>query len=400
METPFSRAHRRTFNQFFNPRVVRDYYPLQRIRSLSLVKKLTSSPEDFFNHVHQKCIQSYTGSLVLEIAYGYTLSSNYDPYVKLAYDANEGLTAAGVPGAFLVDFVPILRFIPGWFPGATFKHKAKHWAKCSDELVNRPWEWLKEQMEYGTAAPSFFTRHLERAQTSVVAASSSGSAEGENSTQAEEVIKNTAAVAYQTGAETTTSALLSFILAMALHPEFQTAAQAEIDALFGPEGENGKLPDFDDKDKKRLPYIEAVLKEVLRWNPVGPLSVAHRSVEDDVYDGYFIPGGTTVIPNSWAVLHSEDLYGPNPMSFDPGRFTRGEVKLDPENVAFGYGRRACLGRHFALNTLWISMVYILSTFDIKKPLDSDGKEVEPEIRYGTGLVWFVYSLDNLALVQS
>ena len=55
---------------------------------------------------------------------------------------------------------------------------------------------------------------------------------------------------------------------MALYPEVQKKAQAEIDAVVGP----NRLPDF--QDRPSLPYINAVLKESLRWNLVAPLGKA------------------------------------------------------------------------------------------------------------------------------
>jgi cytochrome P450 len=54
---------------------------------------------------------------------------------------------------------------------------------------------------------------------------------------------------------------------MTLYPEVQRKAQAEIDSVVG----NSRLPDYSDQDA--LPYIQAVLKEVLRWHPVTPLSM-------------------------------------------------------------------------------------------------------------------------------
>ena len=57
----------------------------------------------------------------------------------------------------------------------------------------------------------------------------------------------------------------SFFLAMSLYPEVQARAQAEVDQVVGP----SRLPSWDDHDS--LPYLEALLKEVLRWNPVTPL---------------------------------------------------------------------------------------------------------------------------------
>jgi len=56
-----------------------------------------------------------------------------------------------------------------------------------------------------------------------------------------------------------------FLLAMVLNPEVQAIAQAEIDRVVGKD----RLPDFN--DRPALPYVEALLRETLRWNPVVPL---------------------------------------------------------------------------------------------------------------------------------
>jgi aflatoxin B synthase len=63
----------------------------------------------------------------------------------------------------------------------------------------------------------------------------------------------------------TVSAISSFFLAMALYPDAQQKAREELDKVIGP----SSLPRFSDREK--LPYIEALIKEVYRWNPVGPL---------------------------------------------------------------------------------------------------------------------------------
>lgn len=83
---------------------------------------------------------------------------------------------------------------------------------------------------------------------------------------------------------------------MALYPDVQKRAQAELDAVVGP----GRLPDHSDTDA--LVYINAVIKETLRWHVVLPLGVPHRTLEDDEVNGYFIPAGTTIIANVWYAL--------------------------------------------------------------------------------------------------
>ncbi len=123
----------------------------------------------------------------------------------------------------------------------------------------------------------------------------------------------------------TVSVVLSAMLAFLLYPEVQAKAQAELDAVVGPT----RLPNFD--DRPQLPYLEAILSEALRWNPVSPMGIhfhamnvnsahrfvgiAHRSVQEDVYRGYYIPAGmsrssflicsclspigATIIGNAW-----------------------------------------------------------------------------------------------------
>lgn len=72
---------------------------------------------------------------------------------------------------------------------------------------------------------------------------------------------------------------------MALHPEIQKRAQLEIDSVIG----THRLPEFEDRPS--LPFIEALFREVMRFRPVLPLGVAHAAIEDDIYEGYFIPKG-------------------------------------------------------------------------------------------------------------
>ena len=83
--------------------------------------------------------------------------------------------------------------------------------------------------------------------------------------------------------------------AMASHPQVQRRAQAEIDAIVGP----NRLPTLD--DKPLLPYTAALIKECLRWRNVTPLGFPHTVREDDEYKGYFIPKGSTILPITWQV---------------------------------------------------------------------------------------------------
>lgn len=91
----------------------------------------------------------------------------------------------------------------------------------------------------------------------------------------------------------TVSSIETFFLAMTLFPKVQCKAQEEIDRVLGP----GRLPTV--ADRTRLPYINAIVKEVLRWHPVAPMGIPHMSVEDDIWEGFYIPKSSLIMPNIW-----------------------------------------------------------------------------------------------------
>lgn len=107
----------------------------------------------------------------------------------------------------------------------------------------------------------------------------------------ETALKKTATTAMIGAYDTTISTLMAFALAMVSYPDVQRRAQAEINSVIGKD----RLPTFE--DRASLPYVESILRETLGWQPIGPLGIPHATSSDDIYDGYFIPKGTTVICN-------------------------------------------------------------------------------------------------------
>jgi cytochrome P450 len=89
------------------------------------------------------------------------------------------------------------------------------------------------------------------------------------------------------------SALHAFFLFMTQNPEVQARAQAEIDQVTGGE----RLPTYDDRE--RLPYVAALVKEVLRCAAIVPQGGARQIQADDFYEGYLIPKGSIVLANVW-----------------------------------------------------------------------------------------------------
>lgn len=83
---------------------------------------------------------------------------------------------------------------------------------------------------------------------------------------------------------------------MMLFPDVQCKAQAEMDILFG----MPTLPTAADREK--LPYVNALVKEAIRWHSVAPLGIPHRTDEDDIINGFLIPKNAIILPNIWYVF--------------------------------------------------------------------------------------------------
>lgn len=177
----------------------------------------------------------------------------------------------------------------------------------------------------------------------------------------------------------TATTVLLFVLYLMQNPDVQTKAQEEIDGVVGPD----RLPNWDDMPS--LPYMNLVLQETFRMNPLSPLGIPHAAVADDVYNGMFIPAGTIVYQNVWAMHHNKDVYA-DPFKFWPERYLpkKDGGNGEPFPVGnFGFGRRVCIGRALAENSLLIILANMLATMKIEFPLDKDGKRTpfEPEWSY-------------------
>ena len=103
----------------------------------------------------------------------------------------------------------------------------------------------------------------------------------------------------------TTSVLKAFFLAMALHPHVVSKAHEELDRVVG----NERLPVL--SDRENLPYISALIKEVLRWACPVPLGIPKQVMKNEVYNGWLIPAGATIIDNFWYVSSEWKRLGPS-----------------------------------------------------------------------------------------
>ncbi|KAF8333963.1 cytochrome P450 [Cantharellus anzutake] len=299
-------------------------------------------------------LRLHVGAVILKTTYGIDVKNSEDRYLQVVVRLVKAVNFTFF-GQHLVDFFPILLHIPRSVPFVQFRKEAEFLRATREELLNRPFEYALSQ------EPLSLVNRLIQS--------------GRNPRS----VRLATGALYIAGVDTTLITFKTFLTAMMLYPEVQKKAQEELDAVLGTSSKHEvlRLPTFDDQDK--LPYLNAVIKEVHRWHPVFPLGVSHAPVEDNVYAGYFIPRDSIIMPNQWAMSRDEHHY-PEPEQFRPERFLGDNPALDPKEFILGFGRRKCVGLHFADAVIFITFASILSTFNITKR--TGDRYVEPNLRVG------------------
>ncbi|CAZ84036.1 unnamed protein product [Tuber melanosporum] len=328
------RVHRRLQGQVINQNITNKYKGFQNLESAQLIKELADRPEDFFDSFHR-----YNSSVIFAMAYGKRMPRGDEEDVVAVDEITQNFLYSARLGTWIVDSFPFLNYLPtSMAPWKRIGDNFYNWAEKmhtfnrNEALQRKGWNWTKEiarMKEAQNVSPlelAFMVGFL-----------------------------------YEAGSDSTTIALEVFILALLKHPEVLKRAQEEIDRVVGPD----RLPAFEDRDN--LPYVRNCVNEVLRWRSPSVGGVPHMVEEDDEYMGYRIPKGAIVVGNLWSIHQDPEVY-PNPTKFMPERWD------DEENVhyGFGFGRRACPGRHIAINSLFINCARIIWGFNVEHAKNSDG----------------------------
>ena len=241
------RRGRKLMHRLTMPQMATSYQPIQSLESKKLLYDLLKTPDKYETH-----FERYASGLIFRLAYGKVVESGEESYVRDIVAVNHTVERVASPGAYLVDSIPLLMYLPEWL--APFKKEAKVLHERELTLFRSLLYDVKSQMEVDKA-PECFSRTF-----------------WENLDEFDLTVDQGAYVIgtlFEAGSGTTSAAMMSFCLCMCLHPEWQDRGAKEVTEVCG-----DSMPEFD--DIPQLPLARAIIKEVMRWRPVTAGGLSHR----------------------------------------------------------------------------------------------------------------------------
>ncbi|KDP45416.1 hypothetical protein JCGZ_09665 [Jatropha curcas] len=162
------------------------------------------------------------------------------------------------------------------------------------------------------------------------------------------------------GGTETSSVTMEWAMSLLLNnPEVLKKARAELDEIIGQD----RL--VDESDFSKLPYLQSIINETLRLYPVAPFLVPHESSDDCTIGGYYVPRGTMLLVNAWAI-HRDPTVWSDPTKFKPERF-EGLGNEAYKLIPFGVGRRACPGAGLANRVMGLALAELIHCFEWGRP---------------------------------
>ncbi|GIJ81524.1 hypothetical protein Asppvi_000023 [Aspergillus pseudoviridinutans] len=341
------------------------YQPIQSLESKRMLYDLLRDPSRY-----GLWFERYAGGVIFRLGYGKTINTGEEEHVRKAFHVVHTVERIASPGSYLVDSLSFLKYLPEQL--APFKKEGRILHQEELNFFRTLVSDVQAEIAAGVAGPSFVRTWLE---------------DKESFDLTDDEAAYVIGTLFEAGSGTTASAMMSFILAMVLFPQWQQAMWDELDGLVG-----DRMPEFE--DVPNLPVCRAVIKEVLRWRPVTAGGVPHQLTQDDIYNGYFFPKGTNVHANQWAIHRDPELY-PDPENFNPDRWLNRSYPTYREPLskypslqnfsAFGFGRRICPGMNIAERSLYILPARIMWACRITKAKDERGADITPPLyNYTTG----------------
>ena len=158
---------------------------------------------------------------------------------------------------------------------------------------------------------------------------------------------------------------------LASHPDIQQRVQQEVDQVLG-----DRQAGYDNFE--RLTFTRQVIDETLRLYPPAWMLMLREAVEDTELVGFHVPKGSWIYLIPWATHRSERWF-PDPLRFDPERFSAERIAEIPRHAyfPFGLGGHLCIGEKLALIEMTLAVATMMQSYQISLTAEQQEPEVEP-----------------------
>ncbi|KAG2106201.1 cytochrome P450 [Suillus discolor] len=329
------RCLRKAVHPHLQPKAAEAYQDMLHENAMDFILDVLNDPTN-----HEKHTQRFASSIILRVTYGKSAPTAIaDPEFVCLCRVIDNYQSVIRPGAYLVDWIPLLHYLPG------YGKQIYKWHNEELELFRYHLRCIKSEMDQNKAGPSLMKALLENTE--------------EHQLSMDEMAY-LAGTLFGAGFDTIAIAITTIVMAMVCHPLAQAKVHKELDMVIGLD----RAPTFN--DSSLLPQLHAFILEALRWRPVIQIGFAHRATKDILWQGYCIPKGATVYGCHWA-LSRDPITFPDPEIFNPQRWFDLEGRLMDNNarfITYGFGRCVCPGLHVTNHVLYIITALLMWSFRI------------------------------------
>ncbi|PPQ87190.1 hypothetical protein CVT25_015020 [Psilocybe cyanescens] len=338
------KTSRKAIQPLVTPQAVQTHLPISETETTQLLYDILHGPEvDFRSHVSR-----FAFSFITSVLFGKPAPRYNSPESTQYREYTHQLLKTVSPEAAPVDLIPILKYIPErWAP---FKQLWRETRRLQRALYFSFLEHTEQKVTSGNKTGSMIEDVLRRQSELGISRELTGYLGG---------------ILIDGGTDTSSALLQSLVLRLMKSPASLRKAQNEVDTVVGKK----RLPVS--SDVSALPYVQALIKEIHRMTPAGPVGVPHAAFTDCQYREYTIPKGAPIIINIWGIMHDPDLFE-RPDEFWPERYlltpdgTRPGIEKDyniRSTLPFGSGKRLCPGMHLANMNLNLAVMRLIWAFD-------------------------------------
>ncbi|KAI0120265.1 cytochrome P450 2C31 [Hypoxylon sp. NC0597] len=345
------RESRRLLHQLLMGAGSKDHGSLVELASLGLLRSYLNEPEAWYAHNYR-----YPAAIVYNILTNKPLHKSRAELETLQQVTSTFLTSINTS---FIEFFPLLNLLPKrlqfwrqyWEEMGTFHYNVfKHW-----------WDGMGALRD-PDSGPSFLRDSILKDYSGT-----------------EEQAMYLAIFAVTAGADNPRMTINAWVMACLAYPAAMQRARDELEGICGNDAH--RLPSL--SDLPNLPYMCAMVKEVLRWRPTVPLIPQRVLVEDLEFEGYKFPAGTEFLVNNVAVCRGSYH---RPAEFIPERWLEGDnkehgskgtsdIEQDLWQFAFSAGRRSCVGYKLAQKELFVAFARVIYCFDISPAGEFDNRKL-------------------------